>query len=222
MTGPWSPCDGCCDAVGVDVVWCRNLPRQGIAQQRQFLLDRSDAAFVCYLDDDLVLEPEVLGRLLRVIAEQRCGFVGAGFIGLSHRDDVRPHQQRFEPLDGPVLPERVEPGTPQWERYELHNAANLWHVQQRLGLHAGSDPVPYRVAWVPGCVLFDAGALRAVGGFGFWRELPPGHAGEDVLAQLRVAARFGGCGVAPSGVYHQELPTTVTDRGVDAHRVLDW
>ena len=33
-------------------------------------------------------------------------------------------------------------------------------------------------------------------------------------------ARDGGCGRIPSGVYHQELPTTVPDRSVDAPRVL--
>ena len=35
-----------------------------------------------------------------------------------------------------------------------------------------------------------------------------------------VMARYGGCGLIPSGVYHQELPTTVEDRRVDAPRVL--
>lgn len=42
----------------------------------------------------------------------------------------------------------------------------------------------------------------------------------DVLAQLRVMARFGGAGLIPSGPYHQELPTTVTDRRCDAPPVL--
>ncbi len=42
----------------------------------------------------------------------------------------------------------------------------------------------------------------------------------DVLAQLRVMARFGGCGLLPSGVYHQELPTTVVERRVDAPKLL--
>jgi hypothetical protein len=30
----------------------------------------------------------------------------------------------------------------------------------------------------------------------------------------------GGCGLIPSGVYHQELPTTIVDRSVDAPVVL--
>ncbi len=71
-----------------------------------------------------------------------------------------------------------------------------------------------------GCVLYDTGKLRAVGGFGFWRQLPADHCGEDVLAQLRVMARYGGCGVLPTGAFHQQLPTTVEDRTHDAATVL--
>jgi hypothetical protein len=33
-------------------------------------------------------------------------------------------------------------------------------------------------------------------------------------------ARFGGCGLIPSGAYHQELPTTLPKRDVDAPKVL--
>jgi hypothetical protein len=69
-------------------------------------------------------------------------------------------------------------------------------------------------------VLYDVEALRAVGGFEFWRDLPEEHAGEDVLAQIRVMERFGGCGILPSGAYHQELPTTIPNRTVDAPLVL--
>jgi hypothetical protein len=60
-----------------------------------------------------------------------------------------------------------------------------------------------------------------VGGFSWWTKLPAEHCGEDVLAQLRVMQRHGGCGVLPSGAYHQQLPTTVEDRRCDAPRVLD-
>src|SRR5690606_27716800 len=35
-------------------------------QQRQFLLDRSSASYVLYLDDDVLLEPFVLGLMLDV------------------------------------------------------------------------------------------------------------------------------------------------------------
>ena len=68
--------------------------------------------------------------------------------------------------------------------------------------------------------MYDTEKLRAVGGFGFWRELPENHCGEDVVAQMRVMARYGGCGILPSRVYHKELPTTVSDRRIDAPLVL--
>ncbi len=139
--------------------------------------------------------------------------------GLSYLDDVHPHEQQIEWWDGPVAPEVVRPDGPAWRRHRLHDAANLYHVQQRLGL-TGATQRTYRVAWVGGCVLYDTAVLRGVGGFGFWPELPPEHCGEDVLAQLRVMAARGGCGIIPSGVYHQELPTTAPDRRVDAPRVL--
>jgi hypothetical protein len=35
-------------------------------------------------------------------------------------------------------------------------------------------------------------------------------------------SRFGGCGIIPSGVYHQELPTTILNRDVDAPHVLEF
>jgi GT2 family glycosyltransferase len=204
---------------GHEVTLGRHLPRRGLAEHRQALLDQARAPYCLFLDDDLILAPELLERLVATIERERCGFVGCGLIGPTYSDDVRPHEQVLEPWDGPVEPEEVRPDLPSWERYRLHNAANLLHVQQRLELAPG-DTVTYRVAWVGGCVLYDVGALRAVGGFQFWSELPAEHAGEDVLAQLRVMERYGGCGVLPSGAYHQELPTTVSERGVDAPHVL--
>lgn len=196
-----------------------HVPRRGQAEHRQFLLDQARGRYALFLDDDVLLEPEVLDRLLRVIREQGCGFVGAPLIGLSHLDDVRPDQQAIEPWDGPVRPERVTPGSAAWARHHLHSAANAWHVTERLAL-TGDDPFVYKVAWVGGCVLYEVDALREVGGFGFWTQLPVDHCGEDVLAQLRVMDRFGGCGVLPSGAYHQQLPTTVPDRTVDAPTLL--
>ena len=65
-----------------------------------------------------------------------------------------------------------------------------------------------------------AAKLRAAGGFDFWPQLPADHCGEDVLAQLRVMQRYGGCGIIPSGAYHLELPTTLRERRVDAPYVL--
>jgi GT2 family glycosyltransferase len=206
---------------GMPVELHHHLPRQGLAEQRQFLLDQAEAPYALLLDDDIILEPDVVARLVRVLRRERCGFAGAGIIGPSFLDDVRPDQQVIEPWQGPVRPEHVRPGTPQWERYRLHNAANVYHVQARLGA-VDADPILYKVAWVPACVLYDVAALRAVGGFGFHEELPGDHCGEDVLAQLRVMARFGGCGVLPSGAYHQEVPTTIACRDVDAPQLLSW
>lgn len=206
-------------ALGHRVKLLRNLPRRGLAHQRQFLLDHSSARYLLFLDDDVILEPEVVGRMYSVLREDGCGFAGCAVIGLSYLDDVRPHEQEIEFWDGPVEPEIVTPESRMWQRYRLHNAANLYHVQQRLNLAPG-EVRKYRVAWVGGCVMYRADALRDAGGFEFWRELPEDHCGEDVLAQLRVMARFGGCGLLPSGVYHQELPTTVHNRNVDAPRIL--
>lgn len=197
----------------------RHLPRRGLAEQRQFLLDHCRAALALFLDDDLLLEPWVVAQLTATLARERCGFVGSAVIGLNYADDIRPAQQHVEFWPGPVEPERVERDSEAWQRHQLHNAANLWHVQNALGL-TPADTRTYKVAWVGGCVLYDAAKLRDVGGFGFWKLLPPEHSGEDVLMQLRVMARHGGCGVMPSGVYHLELPTTVPNREVDAPRVL--
>ncbi len=199
----------------------KHLPRQGMAEQRQFLLEQATAPYVLYLDDDLILEPWVIQNLIEVMQIQSCGFVGSAVIGLSFLEDVRPDQQQIEFWQGPVQPEVVQSGSPAWQRYKLHNAANLYHVQQQLQLPP-DRPRPYHVAWVSACVLYDRAKLQKVGGFQFWQDLPPQHCGEDVLAQLRMMAEYGGCGVLPSGVYHQELPTTLPDRSQDAPQVLQW
>lgn len=204
---------------GIRVSVERNYPPRGMAQQRQFLLDRAEAPYCLFLDDDLLLEPYVIRMLHGVLQREHCGFTGNAVIGLSYADDVRPGEQAIEYWDGKVLPEKVTPGSREWQRHRLHNAANLWHVQRGLDATPAS-PVLYKVAWVGGCVMYDTAKLRDTGGFGFWKELPHRHCGEDVLAQLRVAARFGGCGVLPSGAYHQELETTVPDRRVNAPEYL--
>jgi GT2 family glycosyltransferase len=204
---------------GHDVAIVKHLPRRGMAEQREFLLEGARAPYSLFLDDDVLLEPGVIERMLRAIEEERCGFVGCALIGLSYLNDVRPDEQQIELWEGPVRPERVVPGSPEWKRHRLHNAANLYHVQQRMGASAERQR-KYHVAWVGGCVLYDTAALRDCGGFAFWHELPREHCGEDVLAQLRVMARYGGCGLIPSGAYHLELPTTIPDRRTDAPRVL--
>jgi glycosyltransferase involved in cell wall biosynthesis len=197
----------------------KHLPRRGMAEQRQFLLDQVTAPYCLFLDDDVIVEPEVVERMLTVISSERCGFVGCALHGLSYVPDIRPHQEAIELWDGPVEPEIVLPGTAQWERHKLHSAANLYHVQQRLCTNP-AHIYRYKVAWVGGCVLFDTVKLRAAGGYSFWPALPVNHCGEDVLAQQRVMARYGGCGILPSGVYHQELPTTVPDRRINAPEAL--
>src|SRR5215208_6595544 len=41
---------------GHQIRFYKNLPRQGMAQQRQFLLDQVNAPYALFLDDDLILE----------------------------------------------------------------------------------------------------------------------------------------------------------------------
>lgn len=207
-------------AQGREVRLVRHLPRRGLAEHRQSLLDRATAPAVLFLDDDVWLEPGQLQRLHDALRTLDCGFVGAAVQGLSYLADERPEQRRtFEPWDGEVLPERVRRGTPAFDRWPLHNAANLVHLARDV-------PIPergwsaYKVAWVGGCVLYRRYALLAAGGFTFWEELPPTHSGEDVLAQWRVMERFGGAGILPSGAVHLEAPTTIPDRPVDAFDVV--
>lgn len=209
-------------ATGRTVETFRRLPRRGMAEQRAFLLAQARARFCLFVDDDVILEPDLVERLAAVIQEEGCGFVGSALHGLSYLGQHRPMQETIEFWSGPVVPEVVQPGTQAWTRHHLHSAANLFHVQSRLGseLARGASTRRYKVAWVGGCVLFDTALLRAAGGFDFWPELPAQHCGEDVLAQQRVMARFGGCAILPSGAYHMELPTTVTARAIDAPYVL--
>src|SRR4029079_8983642 len=68
----------------------RHLPRRGMAEQRHFLLSRSRARFVHFIDDDVLLEPDTIARMLSVIQAERCGFVGCAATGLDYLDDIRP------------------------------------------------------------------------------------------------------------------------------------
>ena len=198
---------------GVEVA--RNLPRRGMAQQRQALLERATAPQVLFLDDDVILEPGTLQRMVEALEVTGCGFIGSAVIGLSYAGDVRPHQQYIEWWhDNVVEPENVLPGSSSWQRHKRHNAANIWHVQRALGLEEGKWRL-YKLAWVGGCVLFDRDKLLQCGGFTFWKEAPAEHCGEDVYAQLQVMRRFGGAGIIPSGAFHQELPTTLEQRDID-------
>ena len=197
-----------------------------MAEQRAFLLAQAGARYCLFVDDDVILESDLIARLHAAIRSEGCGFVGSALHGLSYLGERRPLQETIEFWDGPVAPEAVHPGTSAWARHHLHSAANLFHVQSSLGIDSADgrsdtrETRRYKVAWVGGCAMFDTAMLRAAGGFDFWATLPPQHCGEDVLAQQRVMARFGGCAIFPSGAYHMELPTTVTARAIDAPYVL--
>ncbi|HEX6968821.1 MAG TPA: glycosyltransferase family A protein [Micromonosporaceae bacterium] len=198
----------------------RRLPRRGLAEHRAFLLDRTAARYVLYLDDDVWLAPGTLDRLVTAMEKLGCGFVGNAVHGLSYRDDLRPDTHRhYEEWDGAPVPERVRPDTPAWQRFAIHSAANLLHITESLNLPPGTWRA-YKVAWIGGCVLYDRARLHAAGGFGFWRALGARHQGEDVAAQLAVMERYGGAGILPSGAYHLEAPTTVTEREEEAWQVL--
>ena len=193
----------------------RHLPRRGLAEQRQFLLEQSRSSFAHFIDDDVLLEPETMGRMVSVIEREGCGFVGCAATGLDYLDDVRPDQQAIELWHESVEPEPFGPDDIPWDRHKVNNAANPLHLENRLW--DGGDPVRYKVAWVGGAnVLFDRQKLLSVGGFGFWDRLPVEHAGEEVVVQFLLLNRFGGCGILPAGTYHLGLPTTVEDRGRNA------
>ena len=191
---------------GGSVEWHTRPQINGIVEQRDFLLRQATADAVLYLDDDVFMEPWVVERLLETLQVQHCGFVGAFPAGLSHRDDVRPQQQVVDYWDGPVQPEVVEPDSPQWERSQLHRAANLYHLSRSL---PPGEFRLYKVAWIASCILYDRAKLLEVGGFSFWPRLPRYHSGEEVLVQNLLMRRWGGCALVPSGTYYTQVPTTV-------------
>lgn len=189
----------------------RHLPRRGLAEQRDFLLRQATAPYASFIDDDVLLDADVMDRMIATIRAEGCGFVGCAATGLEYLDDVRPHQQDIELWDGPVTPERFGPDDIPWERHKVNNAANPLHLEERYCRDGRT--VRYKVAWVGGAnVLFDREKLLSVGGFAFWEHLPPEHAGEEVVVQFLLLNRYGGCGILPSGTYHLGLPTTVADR----------
>jgi glycosyltransferase involved in cell wall biosynthesis len=198
----------------------RHLPRKGLAEQRHFLLSQSDAPYVHFLDDDVLLDPPVMERMLGVLEEEKCGFVGCPATGLSYLSDIRPHQERIEPWAGPVRPEPFTQESIPWQRHMVNNAANPLHLEQRLVQDGGV--VRYKVAWVGGAnVLYDRARLLDVGGFSWWHRLPAEHAGEEAVAQFLLISKYGGCGILPSGTYHLGLPTTVEDRRCNATELFD-
>jgi GT2 family glycosyltransferase len=204
------------EARGGGVEWHTRPQVHGIAEQRDFLLKRARSDAVLFLDDDVLMEPPVIERLLEALRAEGCGFVGAFPAGLSHRDDVRPAQQIVQRWAGRVRPEVVEPESPAWGRWQLHRAANIYHAAQRF---APGERILYKVAWLASCILYDRQKLLAVGGFSFWRRLPRFHSGEEALVQNLLMRRWGGCGMLPSDTYYAQVPTTTLNaRGtVDGH-----
>lgn len=193
----------------------RHLPRRGLAEQRQFLLEQSSAPYVHFLDDDVVVEPNVMERLLSVIRSDQCGFAGSPAAGLWFLEDERPHQQGIEIWEGPVHPEGITPDTIPEYRHGVNVAANALHVERRLA--PAGQTIRYKVAWIGGAnVLYDREKLLDVGGFGFWDRLPEEHAGEDAVVQFLLIHAYGGCGVLPTGTYHLCLDTTVPNRETNA------
>jgi glycosyltransferase involved in cell wall biosynthesis len=198
----------------------RHLPRHGLAEHRQFLLDQSHARYVHFVDDDVILEPGVMRRMLGVIQDEGCGFVGCPAVGLHLLHDERPHQQQIELWEGPVRPEPFEPGSVPLERHHVNSAANPLHLERKLV--RDGRPLRYKVAWVGGAnCLYDRQKLVEVGGFSWWDRLPTNHAGEEVLAQFLLIRRYGGCGVLPAGTYHLGLPTSVADRTHEASELFE-
>jgi|SRR5579884_2928174 len=188
-----------------------NEPRLGMAQQRHVLLERSRAPYVHYLDDDILIDPPVMARMINVLRAEGCGFVGCAATGLEYLDDVRPQEQDIELWRGPVTPEDFRPDSIPWNRHLVNNAANPLHLAARLA--PDGRPVRYKVAWIGGAnVLYDRVKLRQVGGFSWWPRLQGEYAGEEVVVQFLLIRYFGGCGVLPSDTYHLGLPTTVVDR----------
>lgn len=194
----------------------RHVPARGLAEQRQFLLEQAGRRFALYVDDDVWLEPDAIEVLLAAMGELACGFVGFALHGLSYKDDLRPDELApYEEWGREVRPERVRRGGSAWRRHTLHNASNPLHLAEKT---ASDRPWwAYKVAWIGGCVLYDRARLVECGGFEFWRSVPRRHAGEDVVAELRVMERYGGAGLLPSRAYHLELPTTVVDRSAECY-----
>lgn len=195
-----------------------NLPRRGMAQQRHFLLEQARAPLVHYLDDDILLGPAMLERLVRVLQEEQCAFVGAAISGLRHLGDPWPSDLPFEPWQGPVQPEPHTWEAIPWQRYRLHIRDNPLHLSRRYA--ADGRTVRYKVVWVGANVLYDREKLLSVGGFSWWSRLPPNHAGEEVLVQLLLARRYGGCAILPAEAYHLELPSEVPDRDIKADHMF--
>lgn len=205
---------------GHQVAAHRHFPRRGMAEQRQFLVEQSHAPYIHFIDDDVILDPQVMQRLITVIRAERCGFVGCAAPGLQFLADERPQQQHIELWNGPVVAEPFDTETIPWDRHLINNAANPLHLERKL--IRGSEVLRYKVAWVGGAnILFDREKLQRVGAFSWWQRLPPEHAGEEVVVQFLLLHEYGGCAILPAGTYHLCLPTAIEDRSRNAIELFD-
>jgi hypothetical protein len=168
-------------------------------QRRQMFLEDAKAPYVLVVDDDVFLEPDLLGRMVAAIRTTRCGLVGSAAVDLRYRSEHRPSEQVIEFWDGPVRPEEIGVGSRAWARRRVHRGANLEHLRERL---PRTRDRLYRIADIRGCVLYDVAALRAAGGFApIDRGRRAAPVSLEASAQLRVLARNGGAGLFPSGTY---------------------
>lgn len=188
-----------------------NHKKKGLAEQRQFLLELARSPYILFLDDDVILETFVLKKMFKAIKKFKCGFVGQALIGLSFLGQKRKEEEKIEFWEKNVKPEKIIPNRKGWQRHRLHNAANVYHLQERMKI-SFENPKPYKIAWLGGCVLYDRKKLVSSGGFSFWKKVPKKHSGEDVQAEIQVMEKFGGCGLLPSGAYHLETETTIKER----------
>lgn len=193
------------EARGGTVEFHHRQQSQGIAEQRDYLLQKATAQYVLFLDDDVWMEPHVLGMMTATLEEQQCGFIGASPTSLAARDDYRPDQQHIEFWEGPVQPEVVTPQTGQWQRSELHQGANLHHVSLQI---PQGEHYLYKVAWTPACILYDRARLLETGGFSYWDRLPRNQRGAEILVQNRMMRQWGGCAIIPSGTFYADIPST--------------
>ncbi len=200
---------------GVKVQTLHRPQRLGISEQRHFLLSQATAHYVHFLDDDVLLERDVMARMLGVIQRERCGFVGCAVIRLDHFSDVHAHEHQIELWDGPVRPEPFTWETIPWDRWRLHRGANVLHLEWKY-VH-DAEPVRYKVSYIGTAnALYDRQKLLEVGGFSWWAKLPPDQVGEEITPQLLLVQRYGGCGILPSGTYHLQLDTHFPVRKISA------
>ena len=125
----------------------QHLPRRGMAEQRAFLLSQVRAPWCLFVDDDVILEPDLVRRLHATLVAHGCGFAGSAVHGLSYRGQVRPAEENIAFWEGRVTPETVVPGSAPWRRHRLHSAANLFHLQSRARGVAALAGVGLRDEW---------------------------------------------------------------------------